>query len=102
VLDIGAGTGRFAIPFSRTAKSLTALDMCEGAISVLKEHSKQEGRDTITIRQEAWEDFMSETKQFDLVFSAMCPVICNQEELLKRESLSKGGCAVLTVDIRIT
>jgi SAM-dependent methyltransferase len=97
VLDIGAGTGRFAIPFSRKVKCLTALDMCEGALAVLKKNIEQERIDNIEIRQEAWEDFTPGGKHFDLVFTALCPVICNQEELLKMESLSKGNCAVVTV-----
>jgi SAM-dependent methyltransferase len=97
VLDIGAGTGRFAIPFSRKAERLTALDMCEGALAVLRKNIEQEGIDNIETRQDAWEDFTSGGERFDLVFTAMCPAICNQEELLKMESLSKGSCAILTV-----
>ena len=37
VLDVGAGTGRLAVPVDRTAALVTALDPSEGMLAVLRE-----------------------------------------------------------------
>ncbi|BBL66831.1 class I SAM-dependent methyltransferase [Methanoculleus chikugoensis] len=56
VLDVGAGTGRLAVPIARTAAHVTALDPSEGMLAVLREQMAAAGRtnySTITLR---WED----------------------------------------------
>jgi len=56
VLDMGAGTGRLAVPIARTAAHVTALDPSEGMLSVLRERMAEEGLtnySTVTMR---WED----------------------------------------------
>ena len=56
VLDMGAGTGRLAVPIARTAAHVTALDPSEGMLAILREQMAAEGRtnySTVTMR---WED----------------------------------------------
>ena len=56
VLDVGAGTGRLAVPVARTAAHVTALDPSPGMLSILRERMAAEGLtnySTITMR---WED----------------------------------------------
>ena len=43
VLDVGAGTGRLAVPIARTAAHVTALDPSEGMLSVLRERMAAAG-----------------------------------------------------------
>jgi SAM-dependent methyltransferase len=42
VLDVGAGTGRLAVPIARTAAHVTALDPSEGMLNVLRERMAAE------------------------------------------------------------
>ena len=43
VLDVGAGTGRLAVPIAMTAAHVTALDPSEGMLNVLRERMAAEG-----------------------------------------------------------
>ncbi|AEF84053.1 conserved hypothetical protein [Treponema primitia ZAS-2] len=94
ILDIGAGTGRFALPFARKVKSLTALDICGEALDILKENAAAEGLGNTETRNGVWEEYADPSK-YGFVFAALCPVICNREELLKMESLSRGYCGMI-------
>ncbi|MCU0637015.1 MAG: methyltransferase domain-containing protein [Methanothrix sp.] len=40
VLDVGAGTGRLALPMARLAKSVTALDQSSGMLSCLQQNMR--------------------------------------------------------------
>lgn len=50
VLDIGAGTGRLAIPIAKTVKMVTAIDPSKGMLSYLRENMEKEGVENITSR----------------------------------------------------
>ena len=56
VLDVGAGTGRLAIPIAKQVKSVTAVDPSGGMLACLQEN--MEGEDVTNIRciNKQWED----------------------------------------------
>lgn len=56
VLDIGAGPGTLAIPFSKKVAHVTAVEPAEGMGSVLKEMAASENVDNISLVQKRWED----------------------------------------------
>ncbi len=56
VLDMGAGTGRLAVPIARTAAHVTALDPSGGMLSVLRERMAAEGRTNYSCVKMRWED----------------------------------------------
>ncbi len=56
VLDVGAGTGRLAVPISRTAAHVTALDPSGGMLSILQEQMAAEGRTNYSCVRMRWED----------------------------------------------
>jgi len=59
LLDIGAGTGAFAIPLSRKTSRTIAVDPSEYQLKILSEKARQEGLTNIfTIRKE-WKDVLS-------------------------------------------
>jgi SAM-dependent methyltransferase len=68
VLDVGAGTGRLAVPIARTAAHVTALDPSEGMLSILQE----EGRNNYSCIQMRWEDAIigRDIEPHDLVIAA--------------------------------
>ncbi|WP_305066552.1 class I SAM-dependent methyltransferase [Methanoculleus sp.] len=56
VLDMGAGTGRLAVPMARTAAHVTALDPSGGMLSVLSERMAEEGLTNYSCVKMRWED----------------------------------------------
>ena len=56
VLDVGAGTGRLAIPIAKKVKSVTAIDQSKGMLACLQENMEKEGITNITCVNKRWED----------------------------------------------
>jgi len=56
VLDVGAGTGRLAVPIARTATRVTALDPSGGMLSILEDRMAAEGRRNYSCVRMRWED----------------------------------------------
>ena len=56
VLDMGAGTGRLAVPVARTAAHVTALDPSEGMLAILRERMTAEGLTNYSCLRKRWED----------------------------------------------
>jgi len=56
VLDVGAGTGRLAIPIAKQAKSVTAIDPSKGMLACLHENMDKESVENITCTNKRWED----------------------------------------------
>jgi SAM-dependent methyltransferase len=56
VLDVGAGTGRLAVPIAGTVARVTALDPSGGMLSHLRERMAAEGRTNYSCVQMRWED----------------------------------------------
>jgi SAM-dependent methyltransferase len=96
VLDIGCGLGAYSLEMSQYCKSVLALDSNRIAIDVLKDRCAQNKVNSIEALSIAWEDYLPQRK-FNLVFSSMCPAICNLQELLKMEVFCSGYCVLLTV-----
>lgn len=56
VLDIGAGTGRLAVPFSRMASRVTAVEPSAQMLEVLNEQVKRHKIENIDCIKKRWED----------------------------------------------
>ncbi len=96
VLDIGAGMGGYALELSRHCRSVTALEPCGECLRVLEERAAQLGIANIETVQSTWEEFVPQTR-CDITFSAMCPAICNADELRRMESLTRKTCCLIAV-----
>jgi len=72
VLDVGAGTGRLAVPIAMTAAHVTALDPSEGMLNVLRERMAAEGLTNYSCVKMRWEDAVigREIEPHDLVIAA--------------------------------
>lgn len=56
VLDMGAGTGRFAVPMARYVSHVTALDPSPGMLAYLEEGMAQAGHTNYSVVRRRWED----------------------------------------------
>ena len=96
VLDVGAGMGGYTLELALHCKSVTALEPSAASLDVLKDRAGQCGIRNIQCVCDLWETFQPEAR-YDLVFSSMCPAICNPEELRRMEALSRRDCCLITV-----
>jgi 2-polyprenyl-3-methyl-5-hydroxy-6-metoxy-1,4-benzoquinol methylase len=55
-LDIGAGTGAFAIPLSRKTSRTIAVDPSEYQLQILSEKARQDGLTNIFTIEKEWKD----------------------------------------------
>jgi SAM-dependent methyltransferase len=100
ILDLGCGTGRFAIPFAQAGAWVTAVDVSEGMLRYLKEETPAEIASRITPLQLDWHtadlDQLGFRSAFDLSFGHMTPAITGPETFLKFLSTSRQWCSLTT------
>ena len=96
VLDIGSGTGAYALAFASRCAEVTALDMEPTSLAILQEHAAQLGLSNITCQEGMWETYRPD-RTFSVVFTSMCPAICDYEELCRMESFSERACGIIAV-----
>ena len=98
VLDVGAGTGRLAIPMARLAKSVTALDQSAGMLACLQENMQAEGLENIRCIQKSWQDVSpEELGQHDVVLSSNSLGVYDlREALVKMDALAKRAVYIFT------
>ena len=72
VLDVGAGTGRLAVPIAGRVASVTALDASGGMLGILRARMDAAGRTNYTCVQNRWEDTVigRDIEPHDLVIAA--------------------------------
>jgi len=70
VLDIGAGTGVFALPLARTAHAVTAVEPSPAQARQLHEAIRRERVGNVTVIEKRWEDVDADTiGAYDLVLA---------------------------------
>lgn len=100
VLDIGAASGGFSVPFAELGAKVTAIEP-NGPLAELFEANKARvsaGKPEITLVREAFEDIDVAARgweqKFDLVFVSMCPVIADWGSVEKLLSCAKQFCYI--------
>jgi len=105
VLDIGCGTGAYAIPFSSVAGFVDALDFSPEMLSILAQQIESSGIDNIRLFEERFDVFAEratrEKKQYDLVFTSLNPGLYNGESIMAMTALCRGYCIYIAAK-RIT
>lgn len=87
ILDIGAGTGAFAIPLAKDGAYITALDSSFNMLNSLKKNADSEGIRTISYLLSPFED--AKTSQHDIAVSAFSGIGKTKHDILKIISLTK-------------
>ena len=92
VLDIGAGTGRFAVPMARVARSVTAVEPSPNMAAFLRENAAEEGLTNIHMLDVGWDD--AEVDPHDVVFCshAMYTSLDLVGFVRKMERSARGTC----------
>jgi len=67
-IDVGAGTGRFALPLATCAGHVTAVDPSEGMLSILRRGAGELGLTNLSTVQATWEE--AAAPGADIAFSA--------------------------------
>lgn len=77
VLDIGGGTGVFAIPLARVVKKVVVVDPSEGMLKILEQKAEKEGLDNIVCVMKRWEEIsndkaieLNDGKPYDAVLAS--------------------------------
>jgi SAM-dependent methyltransferase len=72
VLDMGAGTGRLAVPIARRVARVTALDPSGGMLGILRERMEKGGLTNYSCLQMRWEDVVigRDIEPHDVVIAA--------------------------------
>ncbi|MGO4533136.1 class I SAM-dependent methyltransferase [Paenibacillus sp. 2TAF8] len=85
VLDVGAASGIFTIPFAEKGATVTAVEPSELLVSLMQETIPAELKENITIVPERFEEISIQDKgwekQYDIVFASMCPAMSDWETI---------------------
>ncbi len=82
VLDVGCGSGMYTIRIAREAERVTALDISETMLDILRHDATEQGLSNIDYVRSDWMDFDSDAT-FDVVFCSMTPAIRDDETRMK-------------------
>ncbi|MGG6311475.1 class I SAM-dependent methyltransferase [Paenibacillus macerans] len=100
VLDIGAASGGFSIPFAEEGACVTAVEPSAPLAALLQAGITPALKGNVDIVQEPFEDVSIEDKgwhgKFDLVFASMCPAIFGWDMVEKALSCASRYCYIST------
>ncbi|MBB6670846.1 class I SAM-dependent methyltransferase [Cohnella nanjingensis] len=98
VLDIGAASGVFSVPFAERGSRVTAVETSPPLIELLEENISNFAEDQVKIVPVPFEEIDVEAKgwnrAFDLVFVSMSPVIHNWESVEKVLQCARKYCYI--------
>ncbi|MDF2662753.1 MAG: hypothetical protein K0Q94_5544 [Paenibacillus sp.] len=98
ILDIGAASGVFSVPFAERGARVTAIETSPPLIELLEENISSFAEDQVKIVPLPFEEIDVEAKSwnqaFDLVFVSMSPVIHNWESVEKVLQCARKFCYI--------
>ncbi|MGO4542876.1 class I SAM-dependent methyltransferase [Paenibacillus sp. 2TAB19] len=96
VLDVGAASGVFTVPFAERGARVTAVESSLPLVELLEENTSKFTENRVKIVSEPFEDIDVQDKgwsqAFDLVFVSMCPVIVDWDSVEKILSCASQYC----------
>lgn len=95
VLDIGAGTGRFALPFARIARTVTAVEPSQSMAAVLRGKVQAEGLTNVHLVDASWEDAAVEPHDIAFCSHAMYSSLDLAGFVRKMESNARESCFLI-------
>lgn len=96
ILDIGCGTGNYALPLAGQVKKVVALDPSPSMLAILEQRAAEAGITNIETVCLTWEEIdlveRGWKERFGLVLAAMTPGVQDAETLRKMLAASNRGC----------
>lgn len=96
VLDIGCGTGAFALPLAGAGASVTALDISENMLKKLSTEAERLNLAGIEIVRECWKEINPVDSgfagRFDSVVCGFSTAVESENDIRKMEECSKHWC----------
>ena len=95
ILDVGGGSGRYALLFAKEFDKIHITDFSKNMLIHAAENAKENNLDNIIFSQVDWENEADINKldyPYDLVFASMCPAVRNIDGVLKMINLSNNYC----------
>ena len=89
VLDIGCGTGQFAVELGKVVKQVVGLDFSENMLMYAKQNAETAGLTNIELVKSDWDSFQSD-QRFDFVLASMSPAIHDPAQLYKMLNFCTG------------
>ena len=99
VLDVGAGTGRLAIPIAKRVKTVTAIDQSKEMLACLQENMEKAGITNIVCINKRWEDIEvgEDIEPHDVVMAChSLGMLDIQEAVAKMDAASRKYVYILT------
>lgn len=98
VLDIGAASGVFSVPFAERGARITAVETSPPLVELLQENTSTFAEDQVSIVPLPFEDIDVASKgwkgAFDLVFVSMSPVVHDWESVERLLQCSRKYCYI--------
>ncbi len=99
VLDIGCGTGIYALPLAREASVITGLDDSETMIARMTQVMQSEGIQNVHAVKAAWKDIdisgSGFEKAFDIVWVSMSPAVRTVHDFRRMEACARKWCVYI-------
>ena len=96
ILDIGCGTGAFALPLALRGASVTALDISENMLQRLTAEGQRRDIHGVKTIRASWKEIdplnAGLSGRFDVVLSALSIAVLTKNDILKMEACSKQWC----------
>lgn len=96
VLDIGAASGGFAVPFAERGADVTAVEPSRPLVELMKSNVSGIANGNVKIVTQPFEEIDISAKgwerAFDLVFVSMCPVMADWESVERVLSCAREFC----------
>lgn len=96
VLDIGAGTGAWALLFAEHSTYVTALEPSDAMTQILKEKMDAEKKDNIRIVKGTWPEAQVEPHDYVFASHSMYGVADFKSFILKMVNTARKACFLLT------
>lgn len=91
VLDIGCGSGQFAVELGKRTKKVVGLDFSKNMLSYASENAAAAGLKNTEFIHTDWDSFHC-NESFNLVMASMSPAINGPDHLYKMIDCSQGFC----------